>query len=330
MDKMPPSEGGDRGSIPLEGVMRLEKTVCLAPFSTFKIGGKAEYFLSVQKPDDLIAAIEFAKKRKISYKIFAGGSNVLFPDDKIKGLVIRFLGGRFRWAGKNKLLIDGGVPLEDIVKESINLGWRGLETLSGIPGTIGGAIIGNAGAYGHSISEIVDKVEVWDPLGVAQGKGKLRTLRKSDCKFRYRESIFKRKPYFLLRAVLKFKKGNKKELKKISQEVIKLRAKKYNSKIHCPGSFFKNVLIKDISKKFLKNIDRDKIKGGKIPSGYLLEEVGAKGMRIGRIQVADHHGNLIMNKGGGKASDVKKLAAILKKRVKNRLGIELEEEVRYF
>ena len=313
--------------------MRFRKNVPLAPFNTFKIGGRAEYFLSVRKPEDLIRAILWARNRNLPYKIFAGGSNVLFPDNKIEGLVVRFFGGGIKRIGQNKFLIDGGALLEDAVQNSINSGWRGLETLSGIPGTVGGAIIGNAGAYGHSISEIVEKVEIWD------GK-KRRWLKNPSCLFSYRESIFsakggsafggKKKPYFFLRAVLKFKKGNAKELKKVSKEIVKLRAKKYDLRICCPGSFFKNVLVKFAPKKFLKRVDRSKIIKGKIPAGYLLEEVGAKGMGVGKIQVAKHHGNLIMNTGGGTARDVKKLAAILKRRVKSKFGIELEEEVRYF
>ena len=120
------------------------------------------------------------------------------------------------------------------------------------------------------------------------------------------------------------------ELEKISYDIIKTRLKKYKLGLRCPGSFFKNVLVKEVSEKSLKLISQNKIIEGKIPAGYLLEEVGAKGMRVGGIQIADFHGNLFINTGLAKAVDVKKLAKILKNRVKKKFGIVLEEEIRYF
>ena len=281
-------------------------------------------------PEDLIYASESAKKLKTPFKIFAGGSNVVFPDGKLKGLTIRFGGGRISVRG-NKLVADAGVNLADVIKRSINLGLKGLETLSGIPGTLGGAVVGNAGAYGHSISEVVDQVEFFDPFDVCECRwGKREWLNNSDCKFGYRESILKHRPYLVLRIELRFKKGNASELREISRDIIKVRGKRYKPGLKCPGSFFKNVLVKDVSKRSSGLIDKDKIIDGKIPAGYLLEEVGARGMHLGGIRVADFHGNLLMNTGRAKAKDVKKLARILKRKVYKNFGIKLEEEVRYF
>ncbi len=302
--------------------MKFKKNIALAPLSTFRIGGRVEYFCSVKSPEDLIEAVKEVKNRGLTYKVFAAGSNIVFPDKKLKGVLIRITGGRIR-NDKNKFTVDAGVLLSEVIKKSIARGLKGLETLSGIPGTLGGAIVGNAGAYGHSISEVVEKVEIWD------GKRK-RWLENKDCHFSYRESIFKKRPYLLLRAVLKFKKGNPKVLKKTSKNIIKLRLKKYRPGLRCAGSFFKNVLVAEASKKTLLKIDKSKIIEGKIPTGYLLEEVDAKGMQVGGIQIADFHGNLFINKGNGKASDVKKLARILKNRVRRKFGIKLEEEIRYF
>lgn len=324
--------------------MVFKKNVLLAPFSAFKIGGRAEYFFKTSKPENLIKAIEWTKNKKIPYRVFAGGSNVVFPDKKVKGFLIQFSGGGIYpvrnkplqtavaasaiWRTKRisngvKILVDAGVPLAQVIRKSIQAGSKGLETLSGIPGTLGGAIYGNAGAYGHSISEVVSAVEIWD------GRKK-RWLKNKDCHFSYRESVFKEKPYIILRAVLKFKKGDPKKLQKISRETIKIREKKYKPGLRCPGSFFKNVPVKKVSKKSLKLINKAKIIEGKIPTGYLLEEVGAKGMRIGGIEIADFHGNLFINRGNGTAKEAKHLADILKRRVRKKFGIELEEEVRYF
>ena len=120
------------------------------------------------------------------------------------------------------------------------------------------------------------------------------------------------------------------KLKKISVEIIRLRELKYKSGLKCPGSFFKNIPVADASASLLSKIDHSVIKGGKIPAGYLLESVGAKRIRIGGIKVADYHGNLFINDGKGTFADVKKLAKILKERVKRKYGITLEEEIRYF
>lgn len=303
-------------------MIKIRKNIPLKPLSTFKIGGKAKYFCEARNDEELFEAVARAKELGVSYKIIAGGSNVVFPDRTLNCLLIRIKSNRIEISDR-MIIADAGAELMRAVDLAVGHGLRGLETLSGIPGTIGGAIVGNAGAYGHSISEVVDNVEIWD------GKQK-RWLKNKDCGFQYRESIFKKGPYVILRAALKFKKGNPKELKRISRDIIEARLKKYKPGLRCPGSFFKNVRVKDVSKKSLKLIDRSKVIEGKIPAGYLLEEVGAKGVRCGGIRIADFHGNLFINDGSAKAADVRKLARILKNRVRGKFGIELGEEVRYF
>lgn len=300
----------------------IQSNIDLASLSTFAIGGKAKYYIRVSNEDNLISAINWAKTKNIPYKIFAGGSNVVFPDEGLDCLVIQLIGGDIE-IRDNMILSDAGVLLMDVISKTILQGLSSLESLSGIPGTIGGAIVGNAGAYGHEIGEIVETVEVLD------GSKKV-ILSKNECEFDYRESLFKKKPFILLRSKLKLNKGDKDKLEKYCQEIIHLREKKYKPGLKCPGSFFKNILEKDLSTRELNKINRNKIIYGKLPAGYLLEEVGAKGMRVGDIEIADFHGNLFINRGNGKASDVKQLAFILKKRVLGRFGITLEEEIRYF
>lgn len=302
--------------------MKIRKNVPLAPLSTFRIGGRVEYFCEAKTPGDLAEAVNFARIQKIPYQILGGGSNVVFPDGKLKGLLIKVSAGGMKREG-NRITAGAAVKLFDVVKKSVRAGLKGLETLSGIPGTLGGAVVGNAGAYGHSISEVIEKITVWD------GK-KTRELSRENCRFGYRESVLKHKPYVVLSAVLKFKKGDAKKLGKISGEITKIREKKYKPGIRCPGSFFKNVLAKEVSKKALGKVDKSKIIDGKIPAGYLLESVKAKGMRVGGVYIADFHGNLLVNNGRGKAKDVKELSRILKNKVWRKFGIRLEEEVRYF
>ncbi|HET7842396.1 MAG TPA: FAD-binding protein, partial [Terriglobia bacterium] len=227
--------------------LRLRRQVPLSPLSTFHIGGRAENFVSVESPEDLVGFVLFARQERMPYQILAGGSNVVFPDQGLCGLLIRIRGGELALDG-TRCRVDAGVELAQVIRASLRKGLEGLETLSGIPGSIGGAIVGNAGAYGHSIAEVLEKVEIWD------GRRR-RWLTRSDCRFRYRESVFKEKPYLVLRAVLNFRRGNRNELLRKSREIIRTRLKKYKPGLRCPGSFFKNVLVSEISRRSFQRID---------------------------------------------------------------------------
>ena len=164
-------------------------------------------------------------------------------------------------------------------------------------------------------------MEVWD------GRGR-RFIGLEECEFRYRESVFKREPRFaVLGAVFRFERGEAAALRSVSKKIIAIRERKYKPGLLCPGSFFKNVLVNDISRESLSLIDRSKIIDGKIPAGWLLEQVGAKGVSRGKIRIADFHGNLLVNEGGGKEEDARRLARIFKAKVKKKICICLSQEV---
>ncbi|MEX0910181.1 MAG: UDP-N-acetylmuramate dehydrogenase [Candidatus Paceibacterota bacterium] len=299
--------------------------VPLAPLSTFNIGGVASWLIEVKNGEELVETVQIAKANNIPYYIFAGGSNVVFPDRVPQKLFICFRAGRLN---KNNHQVEGvrvevgaEIALASLIKLSLKNSLQGLESLSGIPGTVGGAVVGNAGAYGTSISDRLEEAQIWDGQNI-------KWLPKKDCQFKYRSSIFTRQDWLVLRVRFLLRQGNKKELQKKSHEIIKIREQKYAPGLKCPGSFFKNVLIKNISQSVLKNIPPAKIIDGKIPAGYLLEQVGAKGSRQGQIVVPDFHGNLLVNKGGGKAREVVKLANKLKTKVKAKFNITLEAEVK--
>jgi UDP-N-acetylmuramate dehydrogenase len=298
---------------------KLQENVPLAPLTTFKIGGKARFFASVGSVEELLKLVAWATQKKIDFRVIGGGSNLLVSDKGFGGLVIRFLGGGVK-IKNNRVTAEGGALLSYLVKKTIEKGLGGLQSLVGIPGTVGGAIVGNAGAFGASISDRVEKVEIWD------GKER-RWLTKKGCRFDYRESIFKEKAYLVLRASFALQRQESKSLLEQVQKVLRKRRETCKSGLSCPGSFFKNVLTKDLSAAVLAKIAPSQITDGKIAAGYLLEKAGAKGMRVGEIKVANFHANFLLNRGRGKAADVLKLASSLKAKVKKKFGIKLQEEV---
>jgi UDP-N-acetylmuramate dehydrogenase len=322
---------------------RARRNADLAPWTYFGLPGKAAFLLETRAPLELASAVAAARAAGQRYFIISGGSNIVVRGGKYDGLVIiyrqpgRAESGqkqapltrtRSRLKGEEGLSKVGrrisgpaSIPLADAVKFAIENGLAGLEHLSGIPGALAGAIYGNAGAYGHSISEVVEKVLIFD--GRAE-----RWLLKKECGFSYRDSIFKKKPWAILAVRLKLKPDSREKLRAYSDNIIASRKEKF-SNIKCPGSFFKNVLVKNVSRAALGRIDKTKVVDGKIPAGYLLEEVGAKGMRIGGLYIADYHGNLLINDGTATYKDVEKMVSILKDKVKAKFGIKLEEEVRY-
>ncbi len=222
---------------------------------------------------------------------------------------------------RNIAPVDAGMSLDEFVRACLSRGMAGIEKLSGIPGSVGGAIVGNAGAYGQTISDRLLSVEVYNDG--------YRTFTKEECRFRYRESIFKHSDGAILRARFLFTVDDREKLEAERARILALREKKYAPHLKCPGSFFKNLLVENIPASVLEEIRTTRDFYGKLPAWVLLDAVGARGMRIGDIGVTDFHGNLIVNYGHGTFADVRALARQLKERVKEKFGIELEEEVRY-
>jgi UDP-N-acetylmuramate dehydrogenase len=306
--------------------LKIEENVDIKPHTTFGVGGSARYFVEVDNSKDLVEAIKFSKNSKITHVIIAGGSNLVFGDGLLDMLIIKLnnppnIKGAVSLE-KKTVTCDAGVKLMDLIDWSISRGLSGLESLSGIPGSVGGAIVGNAGAYGQTISGPLIEVEIFDGENI-------RTLFKEDCGFTYRDSIFKNKPWIVLSAKYSFTEDDARVLQKKSREIIETRNKKYTPGIKCPGSFFKNILIENIPTASLKHLPKDRDYFGKVPAWFFLDQVGAKGMKEGGIEIASFHGNLLMNTGGATFKDVINLADKLKKLVKDKFGIELEEEVRY-
>ncbi len=293
----------------------------LSKVTTLRIGGPAKQFISVASEDELLEAIKYAKKESLPFLVIGGGSNLLVADEGVEKLVIQNkISGIFQ--NGNILTVKSGTPLQTVVNLSIEKGLSGINKLTGIPGTVGGAIYGNAGAYGGGISENLIDVTCINPQ-----TGKIIILKKEDCGFNYRDSNFKRNGLVIIAATFKLTPGDSQELKKESEEIKLRRDEKYPPGIKCPGSFYKNLIASDLPEDILKKIPPEKIVYGKIPAGALLEMVGAKGDHKGSIEIAPYHANLFINNGGGNAKDFYTLAKKYFDKIKEKFGISLEPEV---
>jgi len=305
-------------------MLKIKEKIPLKEYTTFKIGGLARYFFVAKSREDLKNAILWAKKKKLLFFILGGGSNILFSDKGFKGLIIKMQNSKCK-IKNTKVVAEAGVLLQKLVLETAKKGLSGLENLAGIPGTLGGAIWGNAGAFGREIGDLVEEVKVLD---VGSSKLEVKKLKKEDCKFGYRDSIFKkRKNWIILGATLKLKRGKRKEIEEKIKEILRLRKEKQPLEFPSAGSVFKNVPIEKVSKRIREKF-REKIKDGLLPAGVLIEAAGLKGVQIGGAKISEKHANFIVNVGNTKASDVKELIEKIKKEVKKKFKIQLEEEIK--
>lgn len=303
--------------------MRLQKNIILKDFTTSGVGGPAKYFYKATSTDKLIEAVNLALSKKLPYFILGSGSNVLISDDGFPGLVV--LNKIQSIVGFRQIIkVGAGTLLSQLITVTIKQNLSGLEKLAGIPGTVGGGVFGNAGAYGEAIGNTVTKIVCFDPQ-----KNKVVSLTKKQCQFNYRDSIFKRNGLIILEAHFKLTKTKADVVAKEVREILKIRASKNFWQGKNPGSFFKNILAENMPSEVLKLIPPDKIVHGKITAGYLLESIGAKGRKVGGIQVSESHANLIFNTGNAKTVDFIKLATSLVKEVKEKFGVTLEPEVQF-
>ncbi|HYW45705.1 MAG TPA: UDP-N-acetylmuramate dehydrogenase [Bryobacteraceae bacterium] len=294
----------------------------LSRYTRFGIGGPADLYAETGSVEAFIAALRAARGSGIDTVIIGGGTNLIVSDQGYRGIVLRYRAERL-WAANGRVIAEAGAVLQDLVDFAIARGLKGLETLAGIPGSVGAAIYGNAGAYGHSISERVAKVRFYDGSEV-------RVFDNEECEFLYRESIFKRrKEWIIFSTELLLAPADAGELRRTADDIVKVRNEKFPVTMKCAGSIFKNLLLRDLPPAVAVEVPASAVREGKVPAAWFLDMVGAKGMQKGDIHVATYHANLIYNGGQGTAADLCALIAELKERVRARFSIELEEEVQY-
>ncbi|MGA2268188.1 MAG: UDP-N-acetylmuramate dehydrogenase [Bryobacteraceae bacterium] len=294
----------------------------LSRYTRFGIGGPADLYAETDNVEAFIAALTATQSCGIPTMVMGGGTNLIVSDRGFRGVVLRYRGDRLMATGP-RVLADAGAVLQDLVDFAIERGLEGLETLAGIPGSVGAAVYGNAGAYGHSLSERVVNVRFHD------GR-EIRVFTNEECQFQYRESIFKRhKDWIIFSTELLLEPADAARLRRTAADILKLRNQKFPVTMKCAGSIFKNLLLEDLPPAVAAEVPASAVREGKVPAAWFLEQVGARGVQRGDIHVASYHANLIFNAGAGTASDLCALIQNLKARVRARFGIDLEEEVQY-
>ncbi|UCD63571.1 MAG: UDP-N-acetylmuramate dehydrogenase [Candidatus Zixiibacteriota bacterium] len=280
----------------------------LAPLTSYRTGGPAKYFIPAGTPEELTAAVTAANRLRIPFFIIGGGSNLLVSDRGYDGLIIRVEIRGMNLVDETVVTCGAGEDLMALVNFAAECSLTGLEFAAGIWGTVGGALYGNAGAYGGEMKDIVRRVTLVDSAGYG------KTVDNEYCRFGYRDSCFKVTGDIIIEATFQLRKGDKVAIGSRVDEILALRARRHPGEGNSAGCFFKNIPDPDQEH-------------GKLPAGRLLEEAGVKGLSVGGAAVYPDHANIIVNTGHATSKDIRDLADIMKEKVREKFAILLEEEV---
>jgi UDP-N-acetylmuramate dehydrogenase len=300
----------------------------LKKHTTFKIGGPADYFVIVDNTDKLIELLQYINEEGLDYFILGGGSNILASDEGYRGVIIKLQNKDIK-IEDDMIISDGGSDVVATARFAAENDLSGMEWGICLPGTIGGAVRGNAAYGGVAIADVLEKVEVYR-------NGEVLEIDNNECDFSNKDSIFKHNSDIILRVWLKLKKMETEEEKKNSKQTM-MDQIQYRASSQ-PGGFsagcaFKNYVVNEEEKEKLKKIVKEERilnileNYNKIPVGWLVDAVGMKGKKIGGAMVSDQHGNFIMNVDNATAQDVLDLIEEIKNKVYNEFGVEIEEEV---
>jgi UDP-N-acetylmuramate dehydrogenase len=281
----------------------------LRELTTFKIGGPAKLLASVTNPENAKMFLQFANDYALPAVCIGGGSNLIIDDKGFNGIVLKMEIDLFEVTGST-VTVGSGMVFDTLIAKSLDSGLTGLEFASGIPGSCGGAVIGNAGCFGHEISEFVKSVTVMN------GLGEIQKIDKEDMQFSYRDSILKNSPLVLLSIELLLEEGDLEQAWQTRKDKTELRRVKHPVEAPCAGSYFKNLEPENPG-------DRRRA------AGELLDKVGALEMSVGGASVYRKHANIIINSGNATCVDVLQLADKMQQAVKDKFGVQLIPEVRH-
>jgi len=285
-------------------MLEVLKNEDLKKYCTFKIGGTAKYVFICYSETDLIDAVYFAIKTKHKFKVIGFGANLLFSDEFYDGIIIVNRSKEIEF-NNNSVSVESGVPVISLIKTCAEKSLGGIENLSGIPSTVGGAVVNNLGAFGCEFSHFVDSVECYDFNDL---KKKI-ILKKDACKFDYRDSIFKHNNLLITKVILNLKSENKTLIQQKIIETIKRKSNSQPLNLPSAGSVFK--------------------RNGDIIPAKIIDQQCLKGKQVGSAQISPKHAGFIVNLGGATSYEVKKLIEEIQSEIKNKHNIILEPEIEF-
>lgn len=312
--------------------LHLEQNVGLANLTTFRIGGSARFLVRISSPEQLLSAVALASAQELPVLMLAGGCNMLVADQGFSGLVIKSEDRHVSIEGRT-VRVGSGVPLNYFATQAAKSGLSGAEFLFTIPGTVGGAVRGNAGAWGAEVKDILKRVRVWD--GAAD-----KWLGRGEMQLGYRTSLIKVKqhemgvvPWVILEAEFELTPADPQEIQTKMQELAFRKAKEQSLEFGSAGCLFTNI---PITEEFWNSQEHARWKGivpseflkrGMISAGWLIDRLDLKSFQIGKVMVSPKHANFLVNLGGGTAEEVMILSSVIKQKVRVNFGVQLHEEV---
>ncbi len=297
----------------VSGLAGVQEQAPLAAYTTFKVGGPADWLFHARSAEDVRAAIASARSDGIPVTVLGGGSNVLVADAGVRGLVIRIHGGDVRALSDSTVRADGGLTINGLVRWTINRGISGLESWAGTPGTVGGAVYGNAHFKGRLIGELIESVELMSM------DGQERRLITAEMEFGYDRSRLQRTREIVLSADFRVGRGEPAALRAVARESLAYRKRTQPLESASAGCIFQN-----------PDPAVDRVPDGIPPSaGALVDRAGLKGASEGAARVSPTHGNFIVNDGTASAGDIRRLIERCRNDVRTRFGVDLRDEIVY-
>jgi len=298
----------------------------MSKHTSLRIGGPARLYFVAEQVDDLTNILKAAQADGIPFYVFGGGSNMLVSDQGFDGLIVQIA---FRAIQVRRVTISAfaGAVTSMVAKQAGEAGLAGLEWATGVPGTIGGAVYGNSGCFGGEVKDNLVSVDVLTLPDL-----KRVALPKAECQFGYRDSRFKREPHIILMATFGLKAGDFIDIRKRMDDIVKKKKAGQPYDHPSAGCMFKNFVYQDeaeieILKRQIKDVPADMLARKSISAGWLVDQVGMRGEKIGEVQVSEKHGNFLVNLGSARAQDVLMLTSKVKMKVRDELGVMLEDEV---
>lgn len=284
--------------------LNVQEYLALATFTTFKIGGPARYFIRVKSVADVQQVLQAAQQHQLKWFILGGGSNVLVHDRGFDGVVMKMEIVECA-VTSTQLQAGAGLLLNAAIRAAVNTSLAGLEFATGVPASVGGAVWANLGCRGSDMAHVVERVTC------CTDAGEIRTLSNTDCQFAYRDSIFKHQPWVILQAVFNLQPAATTTLRQRMLALTKQKKDEQNVGEETAGCTFRNPPDSTPT------------------AAQCIEQLGLKGYHIGGAKISEKHANFIINTGGATANHVVQLVSYIKQQVRDRLGVQLTEEIEY-